>query len=499
MSENTSGRSLLKKLSAWRWRQSNRLRHRLFRLSPRFFTPKRYRESLERDRAKDAAENEKYKVSEDQFYRVYALLSVEYFAPSHMDDLIRSIEQAGWDPLSVRGESTSDWIRQSRMTLEGGNWLNFGELVRPSERHRFLGEPSTAEMPDWCDYINLQLSQLTPSLTACTAVFYLKPEQRLDLVEIANKKHVSNIDPAPKGGYSFNAPVFLKDDEIGARRRGWAEDARAWFKAHLPGLFSSRTSHLQAPITEIGMIDTLEPFAPKESPDNRHQTLDTFKLYDYWEAWRSVDISSLKFSQRVRHLRVDLSDYSVAAMSRNDKTALENAGVTDASPELVRMMRSTIALLGVHQVLRNYTRVLSEARDTLSASRRTSSPLRQANSLKARHVSLADIEMVLGELSDEGLGRFAQCETAKFEHQEVVDGKSLDLTEEIEKRLMQDATRLARLNRSVNQMISERQSIVTSTAMLRLAQLTILLAILAIVTTNWEALFETANQLRNLL
>jgi hypothetical protein len=194
---------------------------------------------------KDANDNRASRIPPEEKLRQTALWGVEIFGPGQADRLRLAFEQFGWDDVSPLNPGS--WISEQH-TLDSLVRLNLGVIERPGE-HRFCSDRH-APLPDNVDYALGWIYQLSPSVTAVGMCFLLK-ESVAGTYHFEINSDRQTVHKPFKGGYRIFDVEYAKRRSVEIARVSMRETIVDWFKAHLPGLFSSAPDGSRLPTIEL--------------------------------------------------------------------------------------------------------------------------------------------------------------------------------------------------------------------------------------------------------
>jgi len=133
------------------------------------------RADLVYERAHDAEENEKTRVPPELELRVPMVWGCELYGPAEIDGLYRGLEKLEWGVVGRIGDKDgiAKWIRESRAYGKQDAWLNGGHVVAINERGKYFATYNFASLPKSVSFFDVQVFQLSPSLTGVLVGFRL--------------------------------------------------------------------------------------------------------------------------------------------------------------------------------------------------------------------------------------------------------------------------------------------------------------------------------------
>jgi hypothetical protein len=246
MSED-SPRSRWKEQWRWRWRRVT-LRVHLLGLAPH---PNR-REALRYHYEQDVLlENAESTPKAGDEISTLCITTVEYFTPSTVHRLHRSLHQLrlGQDG-TFRDRDPGLWINQTRSREGRGGWYNLG-YIYPKTRKHIHGNGVHGPVPPSFEHISVQVHAISPSLSACSLTFHLKPDLRQQIRdELARFRFPEFVSFGR--AYSVKDPERVKAAAIDQFRKGLRREIHQWGKRHLPGFFSAENAEVR-PCLELGL------------------------------------------------------------------------------------------------------------------------------------------------------------------------------------------------------------------------------------------------------
>lgn len=234
----------------WRWRRV-KLRAHLLGLAPH---PNR-REALRYYHEQDVLlENAECTPKAGDEISTLCITTVEYFTPSTVHRLHRSLRllRLGQDD-TFRDRDPRLWISQARSRDGRGGWYNLG-YIYPKTRKRIYGNGVHGPVPQSFEHISVQVHAISPSLSACSLTFHLKPELRNQIREELARYRFPEFVSFGRA-YSVNDPERVKAAAIDRFRMGLRLEIHQWSKRHLPGFFSTQKAEIR-PCLELDLYAT---------------------------------------------------------------------------------------------------------------------------------------------------------------------------------------------------------------------------------------------------
>ena len=357
-----------------------------------------FAEILESRRKNDAVINAETTPPEDEYVDLRCIWAVEYYTPSHVDNLIESLGKLKSieDDLPGR-ENPGSWVRNVRNFSSGGSWFNLG-VFRSADDERFWPMPyRTAPLPKSVDQARGHIHSLTPSLTCIVMCFIFDENARCRLDE-ALRKYRRTLIRDLSNGYQTIDPERQKTEEVQQIRQEYKNLASKWFRENLPGVFSSDLLGGRLPTCELVTLRNAEPFPDPEVGDaSRPGYLRVLDLKFSPSVWKSTDLVGLKFSfGRLGH---ELAYNSTFAVRDAD---IDRAGLSEPVAHVDSKYHGMVAKLAVEPLLEGYSKGLNELRDSVTTGIRRRSrrrPFQTLQSLVDNPAYDVDIAAVTADLT----------------------------------------------------------------------------------------------------
>jgi len=187
----------------------------------------------------------------DEDIQTLSITTVEYFTPSTVAKLYRALHRLGLNEDFYRHRRPQRWISELRSREGQTGWYNLGYIVPPKTRRLYaqaVRGPVSAEF----EQIDVHVHALSPSLTACTLTFGMRPERRGDIrTELARYRFLEFR--SFKRAYSVLEPRSLKQEEVDRVRLRRRKAIADWTETHFPGHFAKESDDLR-PCLELTLI-----------------------------------------------------------------------------------------------------------------------------------------------------------------------------------------------------------------------------------------------------
>ena len=253
------------------------------------------------ERAHDARENEETRVPPELELRVPMVWGCELYGPAEINGLYTGLEKLGWGVVGRIGDrdGIAKWIRESRAYGQEGGWLNGGHVAALNERGKYLGNYNYAPLPEGVSYLNVQVLQLSPSLTGILIGFRLDDTvAQCYEIEINRDRKTYRRRIRRARAISIIGPKNQKKEAMALVRSNLRSLVATWFKRNLPGYFSNLDRNSAFPIMELmsvkeGPVLHEPPIAPRTCHHNWRWLLRNVGLSRY--VWMSRDHDGLQF------------------------------------------------------------------------------------------------------------------------------------------------------------------------------------------------------------
>ncbi|MDC7709625.1 hypothetical protein [Vogesella indigofera] len=344
-----------------------KLRWRAYWLAPNLIRIHNRDDDYERKREKES--NEAGRVPVEDELRIRMIWGVEVFGPNEIDGLYKSLKTLGWNTGFIRSEEENAlrWVQRQR-TYGGDGWYNVGLVVRKSERRRWIGRPSEAELPNGVDHLQVRIYQITPALTCLVVGFALNEEVAKRYEIELNLDRRTHRKRGKRWVISHLEPSHQKQQAIADARAELQCTISDWFSRTIPGYFTTRGLGKNLPFAELLSTAEDDVFAERELKvgfDWRRILANVSSR----DIWTSKDIPALKFVLKQPEFgdatrnRI-VASVSVAALPQD---SLKMYGdVTNLCHEA---LDGLLAYFGVSLYLSELSRDLKIAREELNLSK----------------------------------------------------------------------------------------------------------------------------------
>ncbi|MCC3271106.1 hypothetical protein MUG94_10365 [Arthrobacter gengyunqii] len=205
-------------------------------------------------------------VPEDEKVSLPYFWLVEYYSPSHAEDLARRIGSRKWSRADfIRTEGADDAVRQGRQRDGSLGVQDIATLVSHDYQGFF---PSAVRMrlPDPFKTISLRLLPLGSALTAVVARFDLTDAAAASLDDALRAEYRPRLCRV-KGRLHVRQRMYVALEAVQMKREELHQAGRNWLANELPGLFAieARASH---PVLDLLFTQRFDPFSRKERDRN---------------------------------------------------------------------------------------------------------------------------------------------------------------------------------------------------------------------------------------
>ena len=361
-------------------------------------------EILEIHRKNDATRNAETTPPEDEYVDLPCMWTVEYYTPSHVDNLVEGLQMLKSEDDYLPGrESPASWIQNTRQFSSGGSVFYLGTIRSVDDERPWPIPHRTIQLPKFVDRALGRIYSLTPSLTCIVVCFEFEESTRRRLDEALRKQRQTFVRHL-SSGYQPVDPFWQKTEEVRQIRDEYRNATANWFHENLPGVFSSGLLGGRLPTCELITLRKVEPFPdPMAEGVSRPEYLRILDLMISISAWRSTETPGLKFSFGHSGLRPESElTFAVGETDIDSTELLDRYG---GLPGLVTYVddkhQEMIAKLAVEPLLNGYSKGLNELRDSVTTGIRQRSrrrPFQTLQSLVGNPAYDVDIAAVTADL-----------------------------------------------------------------------------------------------------
>jgi hypothetical protein len=250
---------------------------------------------------------------------VHGLWAMEFYTPSHAEQLLAGFRKLRWDQQGLGRPDLVSWVQQGREAQEGG-WHNLGIIERTGKGIRSRITRS-APLPDSVEHVTGAVLTLTSSLTCVVLLFVFDDAHSSLLQHELTAYRKTYLEPLPGGGFSVIEPEHQKLKSVLEVRTKLRRDAWEWFRANLPGVFSSQpTVPNEFPTCELATMLLSEPGVKARGADGSSpEFLRILGLDHAFDAWKIEGLPTLRFMPLPR------ADFFHSTISVRESDLLEAA------------------------------------------------------------------------------------------------------------------------------------------------------------------------------
>lgn len=234
---------------------------------------------------------------------------VEYYSPSHAEDLAQRIGSRKWSRADfTRPGLADDAVRQGRQRDGSLGVHPIATLV--SQDHQIF-HPGAVRMrlPEPFKGISLSLLPLGSALTAVVARFDLTDAAAASLDDALRAEYHPRLRRG-KGRLHVRQRMFVALEAVQTKREELHQSGRDWLAHELPGLFAveAKASH---PALDLLFTQKFDPFSPKES-DREDMNFE-----------RALGLNESPFSlvHASKWKRIRIMDYAFETTNRESRDA----------------------------------------------------------------------------------------------------------------------------------------------------------------------------------
>ena len=403
----------------------------------------------------------------------------EFYTPSHMKALERSLSNLGWTASNDPGNRGDPivWLRGLRGHRYGGSILNLGFLTTETPETVFMNTRAIPELPSGIAYAQGRIASITPSLVAIALCFALDDSLPTELNDILRKDRTSFWEPI-SGGYALHDPRSQKQQDIATLRAELQRQTYAWFKKYLPGVLTTESDEL--PTCELITATVARPYSfsnPAAPEWDSYQRLIGFEVGP--DAWHSQDVHGLVFdnSDDSWHPHLVISESDLLSAVGDDYGPDRSGSVSFLNLDIASMLQ----VWAIRPLLEHLTKVVAAA--STPAGR---SPEKVLDLLRRGQLSRMDVAALSNELSDEAReSAWVWAQASGFTRTEPISGKQRTLMEDLVYFVQRQSVWLKETDRSVRENSTQYGTLLAAVESIRLQKsiwrLTWLLSILAVV------------------
>ena len=357
------------KLLRWKQEFTYQLRTTAHRLFPRYIKRPFPREDLSEIRKADPAANARTTPPRDEFIDLCGVWSVEFYTPSHMDDLVTCFKTLGWGEAD-NSRNPVNWLRDGGMHQFGQGWVSLGPIYPRDDPTLRRPQPFKAELPECVEYANCDMYRFSSSLIAVVFGFVFKEDFNSVFDKVLRQDRVSYTSRI-QSGYRIHTPENQKTDHIYQIRRDVANMASDWISHNIPGMFSTGVLEGEFPTCEFVTVRMAKPFALQTELESSGRPAYLWHLgldRDIY-AWQSTSTPNLRFDPSIDDRAMTPRYHSI--LSANEGSWIEqhrdDFGGRDRWSRINGLHRQMCGLFGIRAILpllEGYIRHFAELRNS---------------------------------------------------------------------------------------------------------------------------------------
>lgn len=414
----------------------------------------------------------------DEDVQTLSITTVEYFTPSTVAKLYRAIHRLGLNEDFYRDQRPQRWISEFRSREGQTGWYNLGYIVPPKTRYIYA-RAVRGPVPADFEHIDVHVHALSPSLTACTLTFGLRPERRGDIrTELARYRFLEFR--SFKRAYSVLEPRSLKQEGVDRVRLQRRKAIADWMKTHFPGHFAEESEDLR-PCLELTLL------TDRPSNDRRRPVWELAGLNRFYGLWRREMAGGGLLGLNARG---DLEDVAHALLFLNTREITEDVlygygrEPSDIRFRIQEELSEVVLTWGLQYLLNGMRARLSHTRDNqLGLGRLNAADA--VRKLQRMTIENADVQLIGGELQSD-LGSSRRRDRYLYQGEDWATKSARDdLLGFFWKRAAKSARRLIRLDAEVRALAQQQGALMVTAETLkvqdRVRWLTVITALLALI------------------
>ena len=423
--------------------------------------------------------NRKSRPPADESITLRCLCAVEFYSPSHLDELEKRFFKLGWAERDMfQPEDPLSWLSRSRRDGHLG-WKTLGYIVdRRNKDVDLPGLTRIVPLPSGVDHAHAIMGLITPSL-GVLAVCFTFNSQRSTVFERALQTDRKPISKKTRTGWRHYLPGSQKYHHLHQIRQDLVELSTGWFRKYLPGLFSSGQLHGGVPTCEFL---TFRKVTPIPSPQERgpDAPLYLMMLGVYWgnDAWIDARNPGVKFNL----------PHSIFFGPPNHcvLTAKESEIDTGSGHHYEHMLRTILSAVGLLPLLIGYEYRMRKIRDSTAAASVRAKDVATVLKEMAASDSI-DMLAVMSELAA-GQGSWLLRRLIELKPKEIKSQRAESLKQLVHNIVKGSAPRLQEIHRETREQLAQfgsllgaRENILLQRKIKFLTWILIVLAIMSVV------------------
>jgi hypothetical protein len=293
-------------------------------------------------------------------------------------------------------------------------------VFRPGEggRHRSsIARVADRDLPPELDSVHIQLSQVTPSVTAITFECVLSDESALSLNPILSADYQTQSIQLSDGGSTIHMPEQQREGEARARKEELTKLCVNFVATTLPGFFAEESEYSAFPTAEFFSVEisSVVDLALREEP-SFIEALGIDRYLDFYADEKSVVL--LSWQRSLSEGRRDILILGQASdMAESHHWPAQEPGRRAVLPSRLFITNSLFALVALRELLVDVLYEIGSLRDRLAPSI-AGTPLPTSERLREVEASIgslaSDLQPLVSELTATDDARFLPGEIPQF-------------------------------------------------------------------------------------
>ena len=358
-------------------------------------------------RLNDAERNASTMPPSNEIVRLNSIFVTELYLPSHIEPLYRCLDALGWldgDRLHWDQNDLRRWIASQRSPVAGHSWYSIGAFYRSGEgglERQTSARIAELDLPASIHSVQLQLCQITPSLSAITFEFELSEEAALSLNELLATDYQSQSIELSERGSTWSTPDQQRADAVSLRKEELSLQCTQVVAELLPGFFAEQAAADAFPTAEYFTVEisSVVDLAVAEQP-NFLDALGFERFFDFFGDELSVVL--LSWLRSVSDVRRNLLIVGQAPdMARDLHWPTQPPGTRVPPTPRLFGENFLFGLIALRELLVDVTHEIGSLRDSLSPTTRSLLPSTgRLRSVETTLTSLAsDLQPLLSEIT----------------------------------------------------------------------------------------------------
>lgn len=246
---------------------------------------------------RDAEDNAKGRLPEDEGVQIPGLWVAELYTPSTVSGLLQGIENLDWEYGRFTETSLTKWMNDVRQGRFAGQ-VNLGLVSSPQASH-FMRERS-ASLPNGVSAVMPMLMSITPSITAFVVLFMFEDNTAGSLEtclranfntttrsKSLNAWHLIRYiffnRESVRFRYSIFNPDLLRREALKSQIEKLENECTQWMGKHFPGAIHS-LPNTHCPTALLLLTEQVIPLTEEASKIKAFEGIGLNRDYDAWES-----------------------------------------------------------------------------------------------------------------------------------------------------------------------------------------------------------------------